>query len=492
MARRGTAARSRSILANGSDSPDSSRTGQRDVRPVRDPRVGPLGRPGRMERIAEQHEAGVRRVRLGGGQARDAAAERVATDGDVGASRDDQVEGGQGLLGPALGQVDRGGRDASRQQPVDERGHAGRCPARAVPEIATQTHGAQGSPARRRSRRSRGRSGAVRGTSVMVRSGHGRDRVLGRPSSIDPPSRGTLADRPDRPDRPDPPAARRTTRPRSSRSGRDRADRRRARQPRRALESPLGRTRRAPAHPSRGRRGSSRTPRRRTPPPGPTVLGPTVQLFGRGYGHGVGMSQYGARGRALAGQDAAAILAHYYRGRNSARSPRRARIRVRILLDWKATAAAPLIIYGRLTPWTIDGIAQTFPTDAVLRLIPTTAGQSHDVAAAGDRAGRHGAPRRAEAGQCRRPGHGQHEPARARRRSRRRYDQYRGVLRLRASVDRADRHGRQRAAARDLSARRGAGRDAVELAGGGARGRRPSPAGRTRRAGSGPASPTTT
>ena len=38
-----------------------------------------------------------------------------------------------------------------------------------------------------------------------------------------------------------------------------------------------------------------------TPPPGPTVLGATVTFYGRGYGHGVGMSQYGARGRALAG-----------------------------------------------------------------------------------------------------------------------------------------------------------------------------------------------
>ena len=37
---------------------------------------------------------------------------------------------------------------------------------------------------------------------------------------------------------------------------------------------------------------------------------PDTTFFGRGYGHGVGMSQYGARGRALAGQLAPAILAH--------------------------------------------------------------------------------------------------------------------------------------------------------------------------------------
>jgi hypothetical protein len=41
---------------------------------------------------------------------------------------------------------------------------------------------------------------------------------------------------------------------------------------------------------------------------------PTITFYGRGYGHGVGLSQYGARGRALAGQTAATILAHYYQG----------------------------------------------------------------------------------------------------------------------------------------------------------------------------------
>src|SRR6476661_7781156 len=53
------------------------------------------------------------------------------------------------------------------------------------------------------------------------------------------------------------------------------------------------------------------------PPPRPSVLPrpvPSVTFFGRGWGHGVGLSQYGARGRALAGQLAPAILAHYYAG----------------------------------------------------------------------------------------------------------------------------------------------------------------------------------
>src|SRR4051812_21482985 len=49
------------------------------------------------------------------------------------------------------------------------------------------------------------------------------------------------------------------------------------------------------------------------PPTAHSVLAlGTTTFYGRGYGHGVGMSQYGARGRALAGQLAPAILTHYY------------------------------------------------------------------------------------------------------------------------------------------------------------------------------------
>ncbi|MHB8399410.1 MAG: hypothetical protein ACYDCI_10835, partial [Candidatus Limnocylindrales bacterium] len=55
-----------------------------------------------------------------------------------------------------------------------------------------------------------------------------------------------------------------------------------------------------------------------TTSPAPTVVptspAGTVTFYGRGYGHGLGMSQYGARGRALAGQLAPQILAHYYQG----------------------------------------------------------------------------------------------------------------------------------------------------------------------------------
>src|SRR3954453_10861898 len=40
----------------------------------------------------------------------------------------------------------------------------------------------------------------------------------------------------------------------------------------------------------------------------------TFTIRGAGFGHGVGMSQYGAMGYAQHGWTAAAILAHYYTG----------------------------------------------------------------------------------------------------------------------------------------------------------------------------------
>ena len=50
------------------------------------------------------------------------------------------------------------------------------------------------------------------------------------------------------------------------------------------------------------------------PSPGSTRVPPTFVLTGGGWGHGVGMSQYGAHAQALAGRSAAQILAYYYTG----------------------------------------------------------------------------------------------------------------------------------------------------------------------------------
>ncbi len=172
------------------------------------------------------------------------------------------------------------------------------------------------------------------------------------------------------------------------------------------------------------------------PPPGATVLGSTVKFYGRGYGHGVGMSQHGARGRALAGQGSTTILAHYYRGATLGTIPTTARIRVRVLYGWQARPTAPLLVYGRRTAWSIDGIGKTFPVDAALRLIPLTTATANgprttwrlrvtapDGTVLHDAAKPAGVALRGAASGTRfqlwsKPGS---------------YDQYRGVLRIRAS-----------------------------------------------------------
>lgn len=101
---------------------------------------------------------------------------------------------------------------------------------------------------------------------------------------------------------------------------------------------------------------------------------PATTFFGRGWGHGVGMSQYGARGRALAGQSSAEILAHYYNGTTLGSIEPGTPIRVLVLTGFAATAAKPAIVHGRSGTWKIDGIDATFPADAKLTLAPTTPG----------------------------------------------------------------------------------------------------------------------
>jgi stage II sporulation protein D len=61
----------------------------------------------------------------------------------------------------------------------------------------------------------------------------------------------------------------------------------------------------------------------------PAAGGTLFVIDGRGWGHGVGMSQYGAQGRALAGWRYGRILAHYYRGTELRIVPGR---QVRVLL----------------------------------------------------------------------------------------------------------------------------------------------------------------
>ncbi|MGH2464222.1 MAG: SpoIID/LytB domain-containing protein [Candidatus Limnocylindrales bacterium] len=119
-----------------------------------------------------------------------------------------------------------------------------------------------------------------------------------------------------------------------------------------------------------------------TVPPPPTsggthriqVVPTTVTFYGRGYGHGVGLSQYGARGRALAGQAAGTILAHYYQGTTLATVSASAPVRILVLAPIKATATKPILLHGRGAPFTIDGISGTFPVGAKVAVWPSGAG----------------------------------------------------------------------------------------------------------------------
>jgi stage II sporulation protein D len=98
---------------------------------------------------------------------------------------------------------------------------------------------------------------------------------------------------------------------------------------------------------------------------------PDLTFYGRGYGHGVGMSQYGARGRALAGQLAPEILAHYYPTTTLGKRSAATTVRVLLLTGLAATPAKPLTVVGLVGGWTIDGIATTFPANAKLTIAPT-------------------------------------------------------------------------------------------------------------------------
>src|SRR5215207_5159161 len=107
-------------------------------------------------------------------------------------------------------------------------------------------------------------------------------------------------------------------------------------------------------------------------PTSATSLGTSVRFYGRGWGHGVGLSQYGARGRALSGQSAAQILATYFKGTTPALVSPQTPVRVLVLAGFNAGSSAPLVAHGRITDWTIDGTGKTFPKDGLLKAWRTT------------------------------------------------------------------------------------------------------------------------
>lgn len=93
--------------------------------------------------------------------------------------------------------------------------------------------------------------------------------------------------------------------------------------------------------------------------------GDTFTFTGSGWGHGVGLSQYGARGRALAGWDAARILRHYYRGTKLSVIKKR---NVRVLLSGARTSAT----VSSPTPWRAVGLR---PNGS--RITPLRAGEAY-------------------------------------------------------------------------------------------------------------------
>lgn len=120
-----------------------------------------------------------------------------------------------------------------------------------------------------------------------------------------------------------------------------------------------------------------------TPPPttwpsatGPTPVGDSIRFFGRGYGHGVGLNQYGARGRALAGQQADHILGHYFRDAELGSIPTSTAIRVRLFGSLAASSSRPFVLIGRRGGWRIDGVSTVFPADARLEARPTISGST--------------------------------------------------------------------------------------------------------------------
>src|SRR6185312_17129167 len=71
-------------------------------------------------------------------------------------------------------------------------------------------------------------------------------------------------------------------------------------------------------------------------PPSPTAF----VLAGGGWGHGVGMSQWGAFGQAKAGRDYRSILAHYYPGTTLGPSPVAVPAKLRVLVGDALPAVA--------------------------------------------------------------------------------------------------------------------------------------------------------
>lgn len=114
-------------------------------------------------------------------------------------------------------------------------------------------------------------------------------------------------------------------------------------------------------YPSRGATGSGRLPE--TFPSNRIAVfttGNVVRVIGRGWGHGVGMSQWGAHGLAARGANYADILGHYYTGVSIDRFPDPGPIEVGV--DWGRSTAE---VQGEFK--IVDGRGRTLVKNALGR-----------------------------------------------------------------------------------------------------------------------------
>jgi SpoIID/LytB domain protein len=106
--------------------------------------------------------------------------------------------------------------------------------------------------------------------------------------------------------------------------------------------------------------------------PSPTATPePLFFFWGRGTDHGVGMSQWGARGRALAGQTYDQILNFYYTNIQIATIDGTTPIRVRIGSDFMPEPGCPARLTSVAGDWTSSAFgAQTFSVGSYLEMWP--------------------------------------------------------------------------------------------------------------------------
>lgn len=93
---------------------------------------------------------------------------------------------------------------------------------------------------------------------------------------------------------------------------------------------------------------------------GQVPSGAAIAVAGGGFGHGVGMSQYGARGAALLGCSYRTILATYYPGTRVSAQPMPNTVRVGLHDMIQGTAS--LIAEGGAVRWECTGLCAGFPT----------------------------------------------------------------------------------------------------------------------------------